>query len=319
MVARLGAVMAALALASAGVTTPASMAAHWSKPSKVAGVKLLQALSCVSQSFCMAVGGGQAVAYSSGRWRSPQTIDSHMDINNGLVTVSCVSATFCAAGDGVGNGFIYNGTNWSSPSLVTAAGLSQLSCGATTFCGAVDSNSDALFYDGSSWSHPQPIPGSSGPQLISCPSVGFCMAMDGNSTGAYRLSGRRWVHAGFIRTSEPHGGSEPNVASAVSCSGSHFCAALDDFGEAFTWAGSRWSPPHRFDANLLDGFDAVSCHARTACMGVDENGFATRWNGTTWSRKLRIDRSRAGLVDVSCATARVCMAIDVEARALIYR
>lgn len=309
--------MAALALASAWVTTPASIAARWSQPSKVTGAKQLRAVSCVSRSFCIAVGGRQAVAYRSGAWRRPWTIDSHSDINNGLVTVSCVSASFCAAGDEVGDVFIYNGKRWSSATSVTTTGLSQLSCGARTFCGALGINGDALFYGGSTWSQPQRVAPASQSSLISCPMVGFCMAM--GLTSAYRLSGGSWVNAGYIDPSQPKGGSEPNFASAVSCSGRRFCAALDDFGEAFTWAGRGWSRPHRFDGTLLDGSDALSCAARTACMAVDRNGFASRWNGTTWSQKRRIDRSDASLSDVSCAAPGFCMAVDFGARALIYR
>lgn len=312
LAARLAAITAALALVSACVTTPASMAAHWSHPSKVTGVKQLRAVSCASRSFCMAVGGRKAVAYRSGAWGRPQTVDAHF---GGLVTVSCVSASFCAAGDAFGDVFIYNGTRWSSPTLTTV-GLSGLSCGARTFCGALGINGEALFYDGSSWSHPERIAPATQGLVISCPVVGFCMAMD--FTGGYRLSGGSWVHAGSIGASNPQGGSEPNVASAVSCSGRRFCAALDDFGEAFTWAGGGWSRPHRFDGNLLDGSDAVSCRARTACMAVDENGFATRWDGTTWSQKQRIDSNQAALIDVSCGAARFCIAVDLRARALIY-
>jgi hypothetical protein len=316
LVARLGAVTAALVLASGWLATPVSVAAQWSRPSKVAGVKLLAAVSCVSRRFCMAVGGRQAAAYRSGGWRRPQRIDSHAGINDGLVTVSCVSARFCAAGDGVGDVFLYNGRRWSAPTLVNAA---QLSCAARVFCGAVVGNGDALFYDGSGWSAPRPIPGAAQPQMISCPAVGLCMALDAITNRAYRLSQGRWVHAGSIRASFPPGGSEPNVASAVSCSGPHFCAALDDFGEAFTWAGQRWSRPHTFDTSLLAGIDAVSCPSRTACMAVDYNGLATGWNGTSWSPARQIDAGRAYLNDVSCAAARFCIAVDMRARALIYR
>jgi hypothetical protein len=107
------------------------------------------------------------------------------------------------------------------------------------------------------------------------------------------------------------------VASA-SCSGRRFCAALDNFGEAFTWVlGGGWSRPHRFDRSLVAGADAVSCPARTGCMAVDVGGFASRWNGTTWSPKQQID-SRGGLLDVSCGTPRFCVAVEHRARALIY-
>lgn len=261
----------------------------------------------------MAVGGRKAVAFRAGAWARPQTIPAH---RGGLITVSCVSTTFCAAGDGFGDVFVYNGTRWSSP-RVTTVGLSQLSCGASVFCGALGVNGDALLYNGSSWSQPERIAPATQGLVISCPVVGFCMAMD--FAGAHRLSRGSWRGAGSISPSNPQGGSEPNVASAVSCSGRHFCAALDNFGEAFTWAGGGWSRPHRFDGNLLDGSDAVSCRAKTACMAVDENGFATTWNGATWSRKRRIDSSENALIGVSCGAAGFCVAVDLRAHALIYR
>lgn len=313
MAARLGAITAALALASALAATPAAMAAQWSRPSRVAGVNQLRAVSCVSRSFCMAVGGRKAVAFRYGVWGRAQTIDAH---RGGLITVSCVSATFCAAGDGFGDVFIYDGARWSSPTS-TSTGLSQLSCGARTFCGALGINGEAFFFDGSSWSRSERIALATEGLVISCPVAAFCMAVD-FSTG-YRLSRGRWVNAGSLNPSNPPGGSEPDVPSAVSCSGRRFCAALDNFGEAFTWAGSGWSRPHGFDRNLLDGSDAVSCRARTACVAVDDNGFATSWNGSTWSVKHRIDSGQAGLIDVSCGAARFCVAVDLRARAVIYR
>jgi hypothetical protein len=292
------------------------MAARWSKPSAVPGVTTLRAVSCTSRSFCAAVGGEQAVVYASGRWRGPHTIDSHSTFREGLRTVSCTSAMFCVAGDGAGNTFAYDGTSWSAPTLMATAGLSELSCAGRRFCAALDDNAHALFYDGSSWSKPKVIRGAFQPQFISCPSVGFCMAMDTNE--GYRLSAGHWASTGFISTSEPSGGSEPDEASAVSCSGPHFCAALDDFGDAFTWrAGRGWSARHRFDRSLTDGSDAVSCPTKVACTAVDASGFTTRWNGTAWSRKRQIDHP--GLADVSCPTPQFCLAVDFRERAVLYQ
>jgi hypothetical protein len=213
--ARVGALMVALALASAWVMTSASVAAQWSTPSKVTGVKRLQAVSCVSRSFCMAVGGRKAVAYRSGAWGRAQTIDSRY----ALVTVSCASATFCVAGDGFSEVFMYNGTRWSSATLIATPinsgcpscsplnfGLSELSCGGRRFCGAVGVVGYASFYDGSRWSEPRRIPGAFELGLISCPVAGFCMAMD--LFNAFRLSGGSWHGAGSVSPSNPQGGSE---------------------------------------------------------------------------------------------------------------
>lgn len=316
LAARLGFAAALIVLGGAGVAVPASMAARWSKPSKVAGIRSLRAVSCANRSFCMAVGGSYAVAYGSGGWRPAQKIDPSPNWRTGLLTVSCVSATFCVAGDGAGNIFVYDGTKWSGPRSVTPAGLTQVSCSASTFCGALDEDGHALFYDGSTWSEPKAIPGAYTPFFISCPSVGFCTALDTNE--AFRRSAGRWAAAGSLSESEPSGGSTTDTASAISCSGPHFCAALDDFGDAFTWTGeSAWSR-HRFDNSLAASPDAVSCPTRVACTAVDANGFATSWNGTQWSPKQQIDRHR-GLNDVSCPTARFCLAVALGGRALVYR
>jgi hypothetical protein len=270
------------------------------------GVKLLVAVSCASRRFCMAVGGRQAVAYRAGVWQRPVRIDPHSNINTGLVMVSCASARLCAARDGVGETFIYNGRRW----LGTISPKRRPSCAASALLRVLRQvRLDCL----------PPIPGGAQAlQTISCPSLGFCMELD-ITNSAYRLSRRRWVHAGSIRASSPAGGSEPNVASAISCSSGHFCAALDDFGEAFIWTGRGWSRPHTFDRNLLAGGDAISCPSKTTCMAVDYDGVASAWNGITWSPAQRIDASHAYLSDVSCPTARFCIAIDQRARAVIYR
>lgn len=143
------------------------------------------------------------------------------------------------------------------------------------------------------------------------------MALDGTSTGAWRLEGARWVSSGSIDASNPVGGSEPNVGSAIACSGPNFCAALDNFGEAFTWAHGKWSRRVTFDRNLLDGFDAVSCPSPNACVVVDGNGLTTRWDGHSWARARRIDN--AGLTDLSCAAGQFCVAVDARGRALTFR
>lgn len=309
--------MVVLALANGSATAQAGTPAQWSKPARVDGVRLLTAVSCVSRRFCVAVGGRQAVAYRSGSWSRPQTIDSHGGINRGLATVSCVSARFCAAVDGVGEAFVYNGRRWSA---WKGPAVAALACASRTFCVALDANGSARFYRGFRWSAPRRVPSGGDPVVLSCPLGGFCMVLDTMTNQAYRLARGHWVRAGTIPASFPPGGSEPNVASAVSCSGRDFCAALDDFGEAFTWTGGRhWSRPHAFDANLLTGTDAVSCASRKACMAVDENGLATSWDGSTWSPVQRIDSSGAFLNDVSCAAAGFCIAVDLHARALIYR
>ena len=58
---------------------------------------------------------------------------------HGLYSVSCPTATFCAAVDYSGNVLTYNGSLWSSPQSIDAGhSLYSVSCSSASFCAAVD-------------------------------------------------------------------------------------------------------------------------------------------------------------------------------------
>jgi hypothetical protein len=105
----------------------------------------------------------------------------------------------------------------------------------------------------------------------------------------------------------------------VACATQTTCAALDSFGEAFTWVAGRWSGPYHFDPALMDGDAALSCPSASFCMVVDGLGEMTTWNGRAWTPATRIDGVDSGLADVSCATGRLCIAVDDVGRVLTYR
>src|SRR5262249_45847961 len=116
---RRGAVVSSLVLLAVAVTAPAVSAARWvvrSSPRPVGATRAgLQAVSCATRQFCMAVGtwtnepyGGQATAplaerFNGRRWTlslvGPMTTGPA-----GLAAVSCTSRHFCVAvgqrGDG---------------------------------------------------------------------------------------------------------------------------------------------------------------------------------------------------------------------------
>ncbi len=267
----------------------------------------------------MAVGQRDAVRYADGKWSAPTQLDRGSSAGDGLASVSCTSAAFCVAGDGRGVLFTYSGSGWSGPSSVASSGLVALSCSAPSFCAALDTEGDALLFNGRVWSPPRTITGASQPLAIACTKGSVCMAVDGSSQDTFRLAGGAWSGTGSLNVSTPMGGSEPNVGSAVSCATATVCAALDNFGEAFTWVAGRWSDGVQFDHNLMDGSDAVSCPSSGFCMVVDGDGMTTTWNGRMWSDATRIDSPSASLTDVSCAAARVCVAVDSRGRALTYR
>ena len=139
-------------------------------------------ISCVSPTFCMATAGGTS-RWDGRSWTQPQDVDT----SGQLDAVSCATASFCVAGDSVGNILAWNGTSWSVPQPVDPGGatqsvgsnaLSSVSCVNPTFCIAVDSGGKALSFNGTAWSAPGPIDGGTGLASVSCATTTFCLAVD---------------------------------------------------------------------------------------------------------------------------------------------
>ena len=84
---------------------------------------------------------GATTSSAGGTWSSPKSIDGM----NGLIGVSCPSATFCVAVDDAGDALTYNGSSWSSPSDIDGGYLlNSVSCPSASFCAAVDDAGDAF-------------------------------------------------------------------------------------------------------------------------------------------------------------------------------
>lgn len=104
--------------------------------------------------------------------------------------VACATPTACVAADNPGAVRAYNGTQWSDPVPIDSGNyLESLSCPSATFCAAVDgllppgfgagtATGDVVLYDGVSWSTPRNIDGGGILSSVSCSSQGFCMALD---------------------------------------------------------------------------------------------------------------------------------------------
>jgi hypothetical protein len=56
-------------------------------------------------------GNGDVLTYDGRSWSSPHSIDA----GNGLASVSCPTASFCATVDNFGNALAYDGSSWSAP------------------------------------------------------------------------------------------------------------------------------------------------------------------------------------------------------------
>jgi hypothetical protein len=307
---------AATQTATPNTTAPA---ASWRAPASIPGLKTAFAISCPAAGFCVAAGNTQVAEYHGGSWTKPVKLDFHRGRFSGLSAVTCASESFCLAGDGVGGLYTFNGSRWTGPVRVDMAGIADLSCPTSSFCAAADQSGDVLLWNGRAWSKPATLPG--GPQVfhLACVAGPFCMAVDGAGSDALALRHGSWHLTGSLNVSTPSGGSEPDTLSAVSCASATVCAALDDFGDAFTWTHGKWSGSFRFDPNLTLGPDAVSCPTASFCVLVDADGLASTWNGTAWAPPHHVGLPHEILIGVSCATTSFCVAIDDHGRALFYR
>ena len=190
---------------------------NWSGPTELSYSGALNSVSCVSTTFCMAVGNkdttiypwggvatqGLALAFDGTNWSQtnlPQIVNS-------LSSVSCIASTYCQA---VGtysiptpNGNInqvaalgWNGSTWTTESLPISyvSNLTSISCVTISYCQAVGSNnSTAVVYDGTYWNSEEPLPSNTlNLNSISCVTISYCQAV-GSDNSAIVYDGTTWI------------------------------------------------------------------------------------------------------------------------------
>lgn len=270
---------------------------NWGEPTAISGLGALNSVSCVSEDFCAAVNYDGYVVYYDG---SSWSTPEQIDTkwNPYLHSVSCVSASFCVAVGNSGDELTYNGTTWSAPNAIGHSGtIASVSCHSTSYCVATSSD-EAMTYNGSAWTVSYP----SGAQLggdasVSCPSDSFC-EVAGPGPRAISDNAGAWSPQTRI------GGG----LSSISCSSADFCAALDRNGRALTFSGGAWGVPSRIDAYRFGA--AVSCPSSSFCMatGDEAQGYALSYNGSSWGVPAEID-SGDWVRALSCPSSETCMAV----------
>jgi hypothetical protein len=268
----------------------------------------LDAISCASASFCVAVGFYQNYA----RPTEP-LIETY---SNGSWSVSAGS------GPGAGGNF-----------------LTGVSCPAVGSCYAVGYYSneltDQLFAEtlaGGAWSPATAASAGSGPQLfegVSCPAVGDCWAVGYYQASpgspqqalAEYLSGGSWA-LGQAADAAP--GS--NRLAGVSCAALGSCVAVGTYfnGHAFqtlaeSLAGTTWSVAQSPNASVANnGLQAVSCPPGGGCEAVGEfsNGreeqtLAMYSSGGAWHLQTSPNEADSSndLSGVACPVSGTCEAV----------
>jgi hypothetical protein len=314
-----------------------------------AAANSLNAVSCVSVTFCEAVGShanavgdtvGLAEARRESAWSVQPTPDparSASGVRLILYGVSCASTRFCAAvgysagGPGAGTE-IWNGSAWKLRAAPGTAYLASVSCPSAEFCEAVGGNAETDTWNGASWSAQAPAAGFTSLTSVSCTSPTFCEATGFGPAGenAETWNGSTWTAQA---TPTPSGGNSSGL-EAVSCTTPASCEAVGGYnlqstGQGVTlaegWNGSAWTvqPTPNPQASLGSGLGAVACTSARSCAAVGAFGrsapslaLAEVWNGAIWSLRSAQDRPGAGqnvLNGVSCGAPGACTAAGVTA------
>lgn len=236
-----------------------------SSPDQGTGNSELTGVSCVSPTWCQAVGdydaGGGTTKNLVERWDG-----THWSIvpspdegaaSNSLGQIDCLSTAWCiAVGSFAGTGGVvqnlvesWDGTTWSivaSPDEGTHDNfLGNVSCTATTSCMAAgyDDNGSgvtqtlAASWDGSTWTIvPTPDVGTSSNVLtgVWCTSVTACIAVGDEVPTSPVVPGgihahnlvESWNGTAWSVVAAPEEGTESNNLSTVSCSSATSCVAV---------------------------------------------------------------------------------------------
>jgi hypothetical protein len=244
-----------------------------------------------------------------------------------FTSVSCPSATFCAAVDQTGDAFVLSGTAWSKGDAIDSTAqsnsndeLGSVSCASSTFCVAGDDQDDVYVYNGSNWSAADQLDSSTtSPSVsfsVSCPTASFCLAVDGNGN-YFTYSGTSWSAAQTINA------NLSLVIGEVSCASSTFCEAA--FGsKTTTYDGSSWSTPQSLStpaagqSGSTPSIDGISCPSSTFCAGAgalsSNKGYLDTFNGTSWAKPLILTTNLGpqSFATVSCPTISFCMAPGLD-------
>jgi hypothetical protein len=298
-------------------------------------------VSCLSISWCMAVGStvavsrvGQPVVAS---WNGSTWSVTQLPLAPGQTgwfnSVSCASSTRCMAVGGTSTEADlsksqplverWDGTRWGirkvSVDPADPSELFSVSCPIGTDCEAVGRHQgvseNVLLerWNGTRWqgqSLTGTAPGPSpwlGLQGISCPTTRSCFAAGAGLVGHW--NGRHW--------SVWPKASRRVSADAVSCFSSTSCTAVgNELGKISHWNGKRW----RIQGSVDEDQDlyGVSCPASRSCLAVgrfavdsdESEPQAGQWNGSRWTfSEIPVGSGQDWIDSVSCPAKTACVAV----------
>jgi|SRR5579872_285220 len=277
-------------------------------------------VSCISASFCVAVGNGSLIGvggsfgtvaeqWNGSTWSTMNTTDPGPGA--GLTGVSCTSPRACVAVGGLYNGSVsqtlaeqWNGSTWSTMNTANPP------------------NDGAL------------RPNDGGPFLgdtlnaVSCTSDRACVAVGSSYNGSVNQTlAEQWNGFTWSTMNTTNRGAFDNLLNGVSCTSARACVAVGSSYNGFVnkslaeqWNGSRWSTMNTTNPGTNDLLGDVSCTSARACVAVGSVGsfsdassqtLAEQWDGSTWSTMNTTNSGVAYnfLNGVSCSSPRTCVAV----------
>jgi hypothetical protein len=250
-------------------TDPGAATPVWTVGNMPGGTALgVSAIDCPSVSLCVAVSGDGDVATSTdpaggaGTWAQQpivpvQTCDHYFNqCQPGLVSLSCPSASWCVAIDGLGAGYVSadpsgGGATWRLDGRYSAAAkppTSSLACPISAFCLTTAYYDSHVYVTGSAVATPdgassEPDP-KGGVEDVWCAARSLCFAQVAYSvtpsTDAFRVfatvtpsrPGAYWT-----ATLTPPHSDHTNSIETIDCPSATTCIATDDLGDVIPgWA-----------------------------------------------------------------------------------
>jgi hypothetical protein len=314
----LAATMLTLALGASVLSGSAAATAvlGWSAPTAFDSGNVPSAVSCASESQCVAVDGqGNVLSTPDPTASHPSWSIVVKDEGKPLNAVSCVQGGPCIAVDDRGDALVGSGSGasgWSSPAPIGGSGsLTGVSCASASLCVAVDEEGNVLRSADPGTGGWSAASVDAGHRLtgVSCSSQSLCVAVDDAGN--------------VLSSSNPAGGSgtwhSQKISAAqlvgISCSASGSCLALDGAGDALassdpSTVNATWSETP-IDSEALT---AVSCTSSGLCVATDGRGQALASDDAAapipaWSASSTDSGLIAG---ISCLAGGFCLAVDLD-------
>jgi RHS repeat-associated protein len=255
--------------------TGAASWSSWTGP----GSSPSEALSCPTTGLCLLAAGseegkGGNLYYAKslgGSWTQA------FSPAYGVDAVSCVSSTFCVAGQD-GDGYMHYSTSPASSSWTLlsqgTASMNSVYCISSSFCAVADSSGNVHVatstsqIESSSWAETKVD--SIALTGIACTSTTSCVAVDALGD-VLNLT----ISGGGGATATKHDIDGFTGFTAVTCAAGTTCVAVDNRGNIFvsTNAGAEWA-----EQTLGIDLTSISCASSTLCVTADTRGDVTAFD-----------------------------------------